>query len=319
VPEVPVTADVLPLRQEARRLSPAEVKAMPAPRWLLRPFIPEGLTLLSGASGQGKSFLALRWAFTAATEGHRVLYVAAEDIQQFGPRYDALEKATGASPEGFEFWPEMPVLDGAAAYMDLGADLADSPVDLLVIDTLSAAAGPYDEVDPAAALELKDRCLSFMATEGAKAVLVVAHHGWNTGRVIGSSAIVRQFRVTWDLLDQHPDQTIRLEPGLDQANVVWLKCSKNRLGPREDPTGWQFKRPRGSTAPVLDPLPDGAAVSSADRLRQVLHLRGDWMTRAELEEATGMPTSTVKRLTKTVGAEVDTAGKTHRYRLLGEL
>src|SRR5689334_10136206 len=72
-----------------RILSITELATLPPPRYLLEPFIIDGgLTVLFGASGTYKSFVALDWALRVAVESS-ALYVAAEGAAGMGQRVKA--------------------------------------------------------------------------------------------------------------------------------------------------------------------------------------------------------------------------------------
>lgn len=256
--------------------------------------------------------MASAWAFDVALQGNNVLYGVSEDLEQYGGRYEALMAHHGKDPEGFFYTREETLLDGKDAYAHLSQDLAKRPVDLLVIDTLSAAAGPYNEIDPHDVLELKDRALSLHKI-GARAVLVVAHHGWETGRVIGSSAFVRQFRTTWDLLREGEDPTVRVRD--KEGEIIWLKCSKDRLNKEPPPAPWRFTKVPGMDDPVVVPVPTTEVGKTEVWIRNAMKGK-EPLTVQQIAEVTSIPASTVSRwLNKMSDAESSGEGRAKVWEL----
>lgn len=133
----------------------AELAALPPIRWLVRGVLPaEGLAALFGASGSGKTFLALD--MTAAIAGGRrwfgyrvnaapVVYVGLEGEAGLSQRVQAWDKHHGRTPpEALRFVVSQPfdllqsedVAELAAACRGAG---------LVVVDTLNRAAPGVDE------------------------------------------------------------------------------------------------------------------------------------------------------------------------------
>ncbi len=177
-----------------RLLDSSQVASAPPLRWLVRGVLPaEGLAAIFGASGSGKSFLALdlcaavadgfRW-FEQKVTAAPVVYLALEGEAGFAQRVKAWEKQNGKTlPSNLRFVMQpFALLEGSKV-----ADLAESVIasgcagGLLVVDTLNRAASGADENASAdmgriidAAKELQSRCGGL--------VLLVHHSGKDASR-----------------------------------------------------------------------------------------------------------------------------------------
>jgi hypothetical protein len=133
----------------------AELAALPPLVWLVRGVLPaEGLAALFGASGSGKTFLALdaaaaiadgrRW-FTYRVRPAPVVYVGLEGEAGLSQRVQAWEKHHGRpAPEGLRFVVSQPF---DLLQPDDVAELAEAcrGAGLVVLDTLNRAAPGVDE------------------------------------------------------------------------------------------------------------------------------------------------------------------------------
>ncbi len=89
----------------------SELSALPPPSWLIDKLIEQSVfAVLYGASGEGKSFLALDWALSIATgkpwQGRKVkrgpvVYVVAEGGRNIGKRIKAWMIERDADPHDF--------------------------------------------------------------------------------------------------------------------------------------------------------------------------------------------------------------------------
>ncbi len=295
-----------------RRLQPVAT-VPPAPAWrtsadlegLPRPtFLPgvqgitsDGVHLVASASGVGKSQLALRWAVLVAREGIPVGYVPAEDEHQFTARLPALRRHYGDVVDAIRWWHQEPVLDGAEEFDKLLRRMSAEPVGLLIIDTLSAASGLYDEMKPDEVLA-RVRLAARLRAEGSCAVVVLAHSGWDTSRVMGSSAIRRELRTSW-VLERHGGE-----------GELRLRQDKCRIGA---PLPAQYLRitdvttADGETGPVLVEG-DGSAQqnNAAKRLAVQQYLdEGEWPTKRLLATMANVSPTTAERALREAKAELD--------------
>jgi predicted ATP-dependent serine protease len=87
-------------------LHASELGRLPKSKWLIEGVLPTNkLTELFGMPGQGKSFTNLDIALSVAQFGN-VVYVAAEDAEDYDERITAWCAHHDASPGGLHFWPE---------------------------------------------------------------------------------------------------------------------------------------------------------------------------------------------------------------------
>jgi len=190
-----VRQDVFPL------LSPSELADLPAPSFLLDPFVPRGgLSVLYGPSGIGKSFVALDWSlcvanglpwYGRAVEGGRVVYIAAEGVAGLNQRVEAWSKARGHTPDDrLCFLPEVVnLLDRAQvekAERTL-AQLPEPPV-LIVVDTMARMMVGGDE-NAARDVGLVIDAVDSLRRPFGSAALIVHHTGKNGEDERGSSAL----------------------------------------------------------------------------------------------------------------------------------
>lgn len=185
-------AEVVRLDSLAGRLptfTARQLQAMEFPpiRWIVEPFVVEGLTIFAGKPKLGKSWLALDVALAVAfggvalgniqCEAGRVLYAALEDNpRRLQSRISQLLASDSDWPEGLDLLTGLPRLDdGGMDALNRWADEAGNPR-LIVIDTLakvrpirSSRDSGYDS-DYAALVPLQE----FAGERGIGVILV--HH-----------------------------------------------------------------------------------------------------------------------------------------------
>ncbi|HEX5997295.1 MAG TPA: AAA family ATPase [Jiangellales bacterium] len=188
-------------------------------------------TWLIGASGSGKSFVALDWAAHVATGrqwnnrrvwGGPVLYLAAEGASGIQQRLDAWELAqhkaaakaaeegatlpSGPVPDSFAILPEavQAIVRGAGRafarsprWLELEAVVAqDRPV-LIVLDTQARLSLGLNENDNAEMGLFIEAVAALRRAAGGACVLVVHHTGRNGGDARGASSIDGAQDVEW--------------------------------------------------------------------------------------------------------------------------
>jgi predicted ATP-dependent serine protease len=241
---IEAAVDDLYIRDEARRIHSADkvvefrqidlegLLALPEPDPMIEGILDWGtVTLLSGPSGKGKSFIALDWALSVATEcawmehsvvpGH-VLYVAAEGGHGQSKRVKAwlnLHKFDLSQPT-IKMVIDPINLSNSGQVDRLVQIVHDEEYDLVVIDTLAKCTAGVDENSAsemglviAALYKIRDAI-----EENGTSVLVVHHTGYDTKRARGSSAIVAGVDSVYDLNADDPRDMIRIQ------------CSKRKDG-----------------------------------------------------------------------------------------
>jgi hypothetical protein len=225
-----------------------DILALKSPSWLLPGLLVGGaLNVLTGFSKAGKSYVSLHWAWQVAGAGRKVLYVPAEAENQFKPRLLAhLNRHGDKGRANLEWWYEEQVLSDSGKHAELLASLHDDPVDLVVIDTLSAAAGGFDENDAGAHVDVAANASDFTSTGAA--VLLVHHTGHNKGRGAGSAAQFRRPSMTWNLTRE------------DEKYPGWSKLHPPEGGGGQRYSGRKHQWYEFESVRIpADPAPDGFA------------------------------------------------------------
>jgi AAA domain-containing protein len=197
-----------------RLYTPTELLDFPEPSWLVEPFIVDGtLSILYGASGTFKSFIALSWAAQAPG---LAIYISAEGSpKRLGERIHALEHDLGL-PSNILTIPHPVNLIHDAEVFTATLDAIPTPPRLLIVDTAARNMAGHDENST------KDMGTLIASLDEIRyryqlSVLVIHHSGHeNTDRERGSSA-----------LRGAADISIHAKRG-DTPLTVKLRCAKAR-------------------------------------------------------------------------------------------
>lgn len=194
-----------PQQQQPVFFSPAQMKQISynRPPELIDGLLPaQGVAVLAGAPGTGKSFTALSWAAAVAegkdwfgrkTNQTAVAYVLGEGFSSFGSRVEAWEKANGRPMSEAVYF-----MHG----LNSGVDLKDSDSveqliqqlmyvwpGLIIFDTFSVLARINNENDNAEIAVVMANIHKIVEATGATALLI--HHVTkSTGSVRGAGAFV---------------------------------------------------------------------------------------------------------------------------------
>jgi len=177
-----------PPAQKWRLLSASEVLTLPPVEWLIEGELPTGgLTVLYGASGSGKSFLALDYALQVAQQDE-VVYIAGEGLSGYPDRLLAWRNHHKQKIDRYHLVDDaIPMLDEAAVREFCSAVVPLSPK-LIVIDTLARCMLGGDENSAKDMGLFIHACNTIQRLTGA-AVLVVHHTGKSRNSERGSSAL----------------------------------------------------------------------------------------------------------------------------------
>jgi hypothetical protein len=212
-----------------RILTTDELLAQPVRDWLIDGIVPQGLTVLFGAPKAGKSYVALRVAWTVATgvpfyrrrlgaDGTgRVLYLAGEGVDDMRLRTHALVEATDVHPGGnLMWWTEPLALTSQRDAAKLRLTVEQSGAKLVVVDTWTRLSGVRRENDAgesAAALRpLEDLCHQGVS------VLVVHHAGASGERARGSTVLDGAAESLIQVNRRYEDPATKLTP-LNEVRV----------------------------------------------------------------------------------------------------
>lgn len=292
-----IMADVQTDVSEPRRLrlfSVDDLRQLPPPSWLVEPFIPDrGVSVLFGASGSLKSFLALDWTLSIAAGTEWLGHPTAT-----GPTvYLALEGGHGLLKR-IEAWqqlhPDVDVSDFRAV-IDIVSLLEEGDVQLLaeavkeeiaepprviVIDTVARAMPAGDE-NSARDVGLLIAASDLLARTFECSVLLVHHSGHGeTGRERGSSA-----------LPGAAEARLRLSRSGDRLTLTTLKQKDHS---EADPLNLTYREVGESL--VIEAGEQGSW-RPTDAMSQVLRVLGDAsgpLSQRQLEEAVSFKGTTVR-------------------------
>jgi AAA domain len=170
-----------------------EINHMAYPQWAVYGILPaEGVSMVYGRSGTGKSFWVLDMAACVATgrewDGHKVqqgpvVYVAGEGKSGYGARLEAWKKKHGVSSaqdfylydEPVRLWSRNGNRESTQQFLDAVNGAGVRPA-LVVLDTLGTCLGGADENDNGHMRELLDSAEEISRKWGC-AVLLVHHTG----------------------------------------------------------------------------------------------------------------------------------------------
>lgn len=172
----------------------------PEPRWVVPGIIPYGLVAVAGRPKVGKSWLMLQVAGAVGTGGRaldqevekgKVLYLALEDSpRRLKSRLETQEIPATADLRFETEWPSFTATGLVRLEMAFKLD----GYTMAVVDTLSRASGPADQLDIAEMTQLYDG-LQRITKAYDTSIVIVDHHRKNTGTlsnpiddIIGSTA-----------------------------------------------------------------------------------------------------------------------------------
>jgi hypothetical protein len=191
-----------------------DLRFLPKVTWLLKPYIPsQGLIVLYGPSGTGKSFLALWFALQIAQE-KSIIYMAYEGEWGYQSRVRAAQNHYHFG-RGFNITLGQVDLmsdDDFVTFLDAAKKVKPSVV---FIDTLARSMGDLDENSTQAMNTYVRRCNLLMQELNCSVVLV--HHTGKAGSVERGSTVLRGAA----------DVMIRLE---DADERVLVENSKTKDG-----------------------------------------------------------------------------------------
>ena len=224
----------------------------PARQWLIPSILPkEGIALVFGLPGCGKSFLVMAWSLCIASGmpwlGRQVLqgpvaYIAGEGAFGIGPRIKAWKTHHQFSGEsGVQWFDEAVILQDASHFNELltafAEDFPQPPV-LVVIDTLSRCSGGADEnsntemAKVIAAADLIQR--HFHCT-----VLIIHHGGKDRDRgPRGASSLVGNTETNIEVVQTTEGCRVKCFKQKDAPKFapISLKLQQVQIGPAEEDT-----------------------------------------------------------------------------------
>jgi len=202
-----------------------------------------------GAPGSGKSYLALDVAATLAALGKRVIYVAAEAIEDYEARLDAWQSHHKQQATELYFWCQPLILANPKDVQTFLAAIHDLKPELIVFDPLADCMTGLDE-SSAKDMSIATHALHTIRRATRAALLVLHHTGWSTDHERGHSILRGTCRVV-----------VRIEARED--GLIRMTCEKKNHGRKFDPRS--FRLVEAGTKGNVTPLP--AYMVMAGRLR----------------------------------------------------
>jgi hypothetical protein len=232
-----------------------EVLTRPKPTWLYGREIPSNaLITLTGASGSGKTFLAIDYALTIAQQS-KVVYVAAERPYAALMRGNAWLEHHKAHDDNLVWIEQAPNLTDPADVQALTAAIKAYGAVFVVIDTFSRCADGINEDNNSEVKRIMQVIDNLRRDTGA-AVMIVHHTGWGGNRERGASAM-RDYAEVALLCEKDGDDTIT------------VSCNKMSAADEFDPRHMR-----------LITIGDQAVAIPSER---VLQTAGDKLTKRQLD------------------------------------
>ena len=201
----------------------SELGDVPAPAWLVDGMVTDGLTVVYGPPGAGKTFLALSMALSIGS-GHRwhgskvketpVVYVSGEGVGGLDRRVHGWSIAEAVTTSKVYVVPFGVRFGGDRAHaVGLRADIHATGAGLLVVDTLARSMAGSDE-NSALDMGQHIQSLDWLREKTGCGVMIVHHSGVEGSRPRGSTALFGA-----------ADTLIRVE---GDGKMVTVSCEKQK-------------------------------------------------------------------------------------------
>lgn len=203
----------LEVNGKAQLVHADDLKNLSSPLYLLEDYAiyENGFNVLAGASGGGKSFVALDIAGKIASmKNHSVVYIAGEGLSGYASRWESWKAYNKAESANLYFYTEaVQVMNSndLASFINL---IAKHDPALVVIDTLARSAVGLEE-NSARDMGLFVGSLDTMRSHLNCGVLVV-HHTGKDGKIRGSSALYAAADSVLSLTSNDGVITLRNDP-----------------------------------------------------------------------------------------------------------
>lgn len=259
---------------------------LPPPVWMVEPYLAEGAHVcLAAVANTGKTFVALDWSLSLASDGRRVLYLALEGLPGMNHRVEAwrlkypdLEPDKGLLLGGKHLTLDL-LNSGSVARLVTLIKKAGS-FDLVVIDNLGEAF-PGDENAPEPISRAVAAIKQIRRAAGDSAAILVLHNfGHSAERLRGHSKLI-------DGLDTI--LYLKVIPNSDNGLRVW--SGKERNSEKFAPRTLRLER----HGPGLVAVP-GVVSEGAGEVLSALNEGKE--TVAEIVERTGLGRDSVERRLK---------------------
>lgn len=213
----------------------SQLHTLPPSQWLIEGvLLTNKLTELFGMPGQGKSFTNLDIALSIAQFAN-VVYIAAEDAEDYHERVAAWCSHHHTGPGGLHFWPKaVNLFDSVAIAAFLTEVTPVNPV-LIVFDPLANCMVGGDE-SSTKDMTIAVDALNTIRRHTQAAVLICHHTGWNDTHERGSSVLRAACRVVMKLTNND--------------GLLTLTCEKINGGKAFEPRYFQLVAAANSVVPL---------------------------------------------------------------------
>lgn len=194
-------------------LDESELDQLEPPTFLYKQeLVKNGVNVLVGESGGGKTFVALHYSGEVARE-QLVMYIAGEDVYGIGLRRRTWRAFYNVAPGNFRTWPDPVNLSDNASIDDFILECRGMGLGLIAFDTLAACSSGANENDTS---EMRDVMLNVhrIRKELSTTVLLI-HHKGKTGATFRGSQTIKDFA----------DMMIELT---NENGLIELSCEKSK-------------------------------------------------------------------------------------------
>jgi hypothetical protein len=262
-----IPAPAAPTGFSATLLRRSQLRTLPPVQPLIHNVLSRRVSaVLVGATGIGKTFVALAWAACIATgqpwlgnpvERHRGLYVVGEGASGLDARVTAWEQTTGVpvDDEDLVFSIKPDSLANPHTWAEMRAQALDLRCTYITLDTFSSLAPDADETKDAATIT---RRLSDLAAGIDGTALLIHHPGWgDAGRTRGGYQ-----------LEANVDEVIVLA-GEKDSDLIEMTRKKVKEGKAGD-VQWMRRKPAFDSVVIESATAKDAEAPTVDRILDLL-------------------------------------------------
>lgn len=204
---VKLLTDTPPIRQ---LLHATELSQLPKSRWLIDNMLPAAkLAQIFGPGGIGKSYLNLDIALSIAQFAN-VVYIAAEDAEDYADRTEAWCYHHKRKPDGLYFWTEPLNLFNQDVLDTFLAKVQPLKPALIIIDPLANCMVGKEE-NTTGDMNMAVDALNRIRRHTQASILICHHTGWNETHERGSSVLRAACRIVMRLSSTDDGLTLSCE------------------------------------------------------------------------------------------------------------